>query len=92
MPDPVCPANAEEVVAFTTLAVVGFFAPLAASWTLEMAYRAHFAAYQPTDRARGPRALQWPLPLRLAIAETAFLTASFCAVSAIFVASDAGIF
>ena len=91
-PDPACPAHAEEVVAVATLAVVGIVAPLAASWAIEMAYRAHFAARQPPGRARGPPTLEWLLTLRLTYLAVVSLVASLCAISIVFLASDAGIF
>jgi hypothetical protein len=90
--DAACPAHAEEIVAVAALAVVGFVAPLAASWAIEMAYRAHFAARQRPGCARGPAALLRPPAARLALAGAAFLGASLCAVSAIMSAADAGFF
>lgn len=90
-PDPACPAHAEEVVAVATFAVVGFVAPLAAVWAIEMAYRAHFAARQPLGRAHGPLTLQWRLSMRLTYWAAASFMASCCAVSVVMLASDAGL-
>jgi hypothetical protein len=78
----VCPAFAEDIVAMAAFAIIGLIAPLAATWLVEINYRAAFARAQgPAALAQGPAVLRWPKLLRFTAAETALVLGAVLAVS-----------
>jgi|APGre2960657404_1045060.scaffolds.fasta_scaffold20902_3 hypothetical protein len=84
-----CPPHAEEVVAMTALAVVGFIAPIVASWLTEMHYRCNFARVRgPRALQLGPAALRWSPLQRARTAGIALLVSSVLALSLIDIVTE----